>query len=120
MKEVADPRAKMLRAFRALGQQTASAGCRGCGFQGAAAEFPDPAHPARKIALAHKQQILDRFTALGHEARLRSPETLASQLLLLMDGAWVAARIFGPKSPAARVADAARALIAAHSTRRKG
>jgi hypothetical protein len=34
-----------------------------------------------------------------------------------MDGAWVAARIFGPKNPAARVADAARALIAAHSSR---
>lgn len=118
MADAPDARARMLRAFRALGRQATNPTCRGCGFQGAAAEFPDPAHPAHKVALAHKRQVLERFTALGREAKLRSPEALAEQLLLLMDGAWVAARIFGSKSPAARVADAARALIAAHSTAR--
>jgi len=118
MAGVADPRARLLRAFRALGRQATSPSCRGCGFQGAAAEFPDPAHPAHKVALAHKRQILERFTALGREAKLRSPETLARQLLLLMDGAWVAARMFGPRNPAAGVAEAARALIAARSTTR--
>jgi AcrR family transcriptional regulator len=118
MAGAADPRARLLRAFRALGRQATSPSCRGCGFQGAAAEFPDPAHPAHKVALAHKRQILERFTALGREAKLRSPETLARQLLLLMDGAWVAARMFGPRSPAAAVAEAARALIAARSTTR--
>jgi AcrR family transcriptional regulator len=111
-----DARGKLIRAFRALGRQATSPGCRGCGFQGAAAEFPDPAHPAHKVALAHKRQVLERFATLGREARLRSPETLAQELLLLMDGAWVAARIFGPRNPAARVAQAARALIAAHSS----
>jgi AcrR family transcriptional regulator len=92
-----------------------SPSCRGCGFQGAAAEFPEAAHPAHKVALAHKHQVLERFSALGREAKLRSPEGLAEQLLLLMDGAWVAARMFGPKNPAARVAEAAQALIDAHS-----
>jgi AcrR family transcriptional regulator len=116
MAEVADPRAKLVRAFRALGRQATSPTCRGCGFQGAAAEFPDPAHPVHKVALAHKRQVLERFTALGRQARLRSPETLAAQLLLLMDGAWVAARMFGPRNPAARVAEAAQALIDARST----
>lgn len=110
-----DPRAKLLRAFRALGRQATSPSCHGCGFQGAAAEFPDPAHPAHKVALAHKRQVVERFTALAREARLRAPEALAEQLLLLMEGAWVAARVFGPRNPAARVAEAARALIAAHS-----
>lgn len=113
-----DPRAKLLRAFRALGRQATSPSCRGCGFQGAAAEFPDPAHPVHKVALAHKRQVLERFTALGREAKLRSPETLARQLLLLMDGAWVAARMFGPRNPAKGVAEAAQALIAARSTTR--
>ena len=115
MAKASDPRAKLVRAFRALGRQATSPSCLGCGFQGAAAEFPDAAHPAHKVALAHKRQVLERFTALGREAKLRSPEALAGQLLLLMDGAWVAARMFGPKNPAARVAEAARALIAAHS-----
>jgi AcrR family transcriptional regulator len=111
-----DPRAKLLRAFSALGRQATSPTCRGCGFQGAAAEFPDPAHPAHKVALAHKRQVLERFTALGRQAKLRAPEALAEHLLMLMDGAWVAARVFGPRNPAARVAEAARALIAAHSS----
>jgi AcrR family transcriptional regulator len=116
MAKARDPRAKLLRAFRALGRQATSPSCRGCGFQNAAAEFPDATHPAHKVALAHKRQVLERFTALGREARLRSPETLAAQLLLLMDGAWVAARMFGPRNPAAKVAEAAEALIAAHSS----
>jgi AcrR family transcriptional regulator len=116
MSSAPDARGKLLRAFRALGRQVTGPGCHGCGFQGAAAEFPDPAHPAHKVALAHKRQVLERFAALAREARLRSPETLAEQLLLLMDGAWVAARIFGPRNPAARVAEAARALIAARSS----
>jgi hypothetical protein len=99
----------------ALGRQATSPSCRGCGRSHA--EFPDPAHPA-KVALAHKRQVLERFTALGREAKLRSPETLARQLLLLMDGAWVAARMFGPRNPAKGVAEAARALIEARSTTR--
>jgi hypothetical protein len=32
-----------------------------------------------------------------------------------MDGAWVAARMFGPHNPSAQVAAAATALIHAHS-----
>jgi hypothetical protein len=46
---------------------------------------------------------------------LRQPDVLAAQLLLLMDGAWVAARMFGPENHAGSVADAARALIASHA-----
>jgi AcrR family transcriptional regulator len=118
MAEVRDPRGKLLRAFRALGQLAASPSCHGCGFQGAAAEFPDAAHPAHQVALAHKRQVLDRLTALGRQAKLRSPGILAGHLLLLMDGAWVAARMFGPKSLAARVAQAARILIDAHAAGR--
>jgi AcrR family transcriptional regulator len=118
MARAPDAKGKLLRAFQALARKATSPHCLGCGFQSAAAEFPDPQHPGHKVALAHKQQILERFTALGREARLRAPEALAAQLLLLMDGAWVAARIFGTKSPAARVTDAAQALVEAHSAPR--
>jgi hypothetical protein len=43
-----------------------------------------------------------------------SSDGLAAQLLLPMDGAWVAARMFGPQNHATSVAEAARALINAH------
>jgi AcrR family transcriptional regulator len=111
---VEDPQARLLATFDAVGKLASSSQCLGCTFQGTAAEFPDPEHPGHRVARAHKQAVLSRFEALAREARLRDPEALAEQLLLLMDGAWVAARMFGPGNPGAQVAAAAQALIEAH------
>jgi AcrR family transcriptional regulator len=112
---VADgPRAKLLAMFDAVGRQADSPQCLGCTFQGTAAEFPDPEHPGHRVALAHTQAVLARLRGLAEDAGLRAPADLAQQLLLLMDGAWVAARMFGPHNPGVQVAAAARALIRAH------
>ncbi|MEM6430330.1 MAG: TetR/AcrR family transcriptional regulator [Deinococcota bacterium] len=108
-----DPKEKLEAIFDALRQRATSPQCLGCPFQSTAAEFPDPEHPAHRVALAHKQAILVRFTALANEAHLQEPEVLAEQLLMLMDGAWVAARMFGLENPAIHVARAARTLITA-------
>jgi AcrR family transcriptional regulator len=108
------PRAKLLAMFDAVGRQADSPQCLGCTFQGTAAEFPDPEHPGHRVALAHKQAVLARLRGLAEDAGLRAPADLAQQLLLLMDGAWVAARMFGPHNPGVQVAAAARALIRAH------
>jgi AcrR family transcriptional regulator len=111
---VDDPRARLVAMFEAIGKLANSPRCLGCTFQGTAAEFPDPEHPGHRVALAHKHAVLARFETLAREAGLRAPEELAEQLLLLMDGAWVAARMFGPDNPSVRAAAAASALIAAH------
>jgi len=58
-----------------------------------------------------KLGVLEHFRNLAREAGLHDPGGLAAQLLLLMDGAWVAARMFGQNSHPGSVADAARALI---------
>jgi AcrR family transcriptional regulator len=110
------PRAKLVAAFDAIGKLATSTRCLGCAFQGAASEFPEMDHPGHRVALAHKRAVLDRFGGLAREAGLRDPDALAAQLLLLMDGAWVAARMFGPDNHAASVADAARALIGSHAS----
>ena len=112
---VEDPRARLVAMFDAVGKLANDPQCLGCTFQGTAAEFPDPDHPGHRVALAHKQAVLARLGTLAQEADLRDPEALADQLLLLMDGAWVAARMFGPHNPSAQVAAAATALIEAHS-----
>jgi AcrR family transcriptional regulator len=111
---VDDPGARLVAMFDAVGRLADSPQCLGCTFQGAAAEFPDPEHPGHRVALAHKQAVLAAMRTLAREAGLRDPEVLADQLLLLMDGAWVAARMFGPGNPASRVAAAAAALVQAH------
>jgi len=111
---VDDPRARLLAMFDAVGKLANSPQCLGCTFQGTAAEFPDPEHPGHRVALAHKQAVRARLRTLAEHAGLREPDDLADQLLLLMDGAWVAARMFGPDNPSMQAAAAARALIEAH------
>lgn len=112
--EVEDPGDKLAAMFEAMQTLSTSPQCLGCTFQGTAAEFPDRSHPCHEVALAHKQAVRDRFKGLAAEAGLRDSGALADQLLLLMDGAWVAARMFGPDNPAAGLTAAATTLINAH------
>jgi AcrR family transcriptional regulator len=112
---VPDPKAKLRAAFEATAKLATSTRCLGCTFQAAASEFPEPEHKGHKVALEHKRRVLDRLAGLARDAGLREPDDLAAQLLLVMDGAWVAARMFGPANHAATVAEAARALIEAHA-----
>jgi AcrR family transcriptional regulator len=111
------PRAKLIAALEATAKLATSPRCLGCTFQAAASEFPDQEHSGHAVAIAHKRAVLERLTDLARAARLRDPAELATELLLLMDGAWVAARMFGPRSHARSVAGAARVLIAAHVPR---
>jgi AcrR family transcriptional regulator len=112
---VDDPTAKLIRAFEATAELATSPRCLGCTFQAAASEFPEAAHPGHRVAMDHKRRVLARLTELGHAAGLRDPGGLADQLLLLMDGAWVAARMFGPDNHAGSIVEAARTLIDAHA-----
>lgn len=100
-----------MRVFDELGNFATSPACFGCMFQLAAADFPDAEHPANRIALAHKGAVLERLGNLGAQAGSADPDALAAQLLLLMDGAFVASRMFRSSSPAAHVGPAATALI---------
>jgi AcrR family transcriptional regulator len=117
---VDDPRKKLIAAFEATAKLATSARCLGCTFQSAASEFPEYDHPGRQVALDHKRSVLGLFAGLARDAGLRDPDELAAQLLLLMDGAWVAARMFGPDNHAVSVAEAARVLIDAHATTDQG
>jgi AcrR family transcriptional regulator len=111
---VHEPKAKLVAAFEAIARLATSTRCLGCTFQAAASEFPELEHKGHQVALDHKRRVLDCFAGLARGADLRDPDRLAAHLLLLMDGAWVAARMFGPSNHAATVAEAAKVLIDAH------
>jgi AcrR family transcriptional regulator len=113
------PHEQLVHVFEALGTFATNPACFGCMFQLAAADFPDPDHPANRIALAHKTTVIDRLRDFASQAGSPDPDALAGQLLLLMDGAFVASRMFRRASPAAHVAEAARAIIKS-GTRRTG
>lgn len=110
------PRGKLLAFFQALQSYVTSPDCFGCPFINAATEYPQVDHPGHQVALAHKQSVRARFNQLAEEAGAAQPQALAQALLLLMDGAYMAARMYGasPDNPAADVAETARQLIDAH------
>ncbi len=110
---VESPRDKIIAFFRALEDLAVKPSCCGCPFLNVAVDFPDPAHPGHRVALEHKQAVRARFCELAASAGLAEPGLLADQLLLLMDGAFMAVRMFGTRNPAAQVSRAAETLIAA-------
>ncbi len=110
-----DPQRQLEAVFEGVGRLASSPACLGCTFAGAAGEFPEPEHPGHQAALAHKEAVLGRLEGLAAAAGLREPRAVAESLLLLMDGAWTAARVFGPGNHAQRAGDAAKLVMAAYT-----
>jgi len=110
-KESDSPRDKLLAFFEALQEYVTTPACYGCPFLNVATEYPQPDYPGHQVAMDHKQSVRARFHQLAKEAGARRPDQLSDQLFLLMDGAYMASRMFGPENPAAYVACAARTLI---------
>lgn len=108
-----EPLAKLRAVCARVAQIAAGSQCLGCVFQMSASEFPALDHPAHQVALAHKQAVHALLARLATQAGLPHPAMLADQLALLIDGAWIAARMFGPHNPSRSLGAAAEALIAA-------
>jgi AcrR family transcriptional regulator len=108
------PRVQLIAFFKALEKLVTSPQCYGCPFLNAVVDFPADSHPGHQVALEHKQSVRSRFRELAHQAGAHAPGVLADQLLLLMDGAFMAVRMYGVNNPAAHVAEAAEALIELH------
>lgn len=108
------PRDQLIAVFDGVSKLATSPECYGCAFINAAAEFADFTHRGHDLARLHKQAVLDRFRLMAEKGNAANPEELAAQLLMLMDGAWIQARMFGPLNAAKHVPQMARTLITAH------
>ncbi|MDT0344777.1 TetR/AcrR family transcriptional regulator [Streptomyces litchfieldiae] len=85
------PRARVLATFDALGRWMRERNPRGCGFVNAAAELPDPGHPAREVIAGQKRWLRDVLRAECASAGLAgtAADDLAEELLVLHEGATV-------------------------------
>lgn len=93
------PQAQLLTVFDYLAHWFSEPAFHGCAFTNAAIEYADPQHPFHVIAAEHKRQMQTYLEELCRAAQLPTPEALARQLLLLLDGAIVTAQIFpGPRA----------------------
>jgi AcrR family transcriptional regulator len=90
---------------------------RGCPQLNVAAEFADPAHPARRVAAAHKRELRLRLQGIAERLGVGRPDELGGQLSLLVNGAFVSSEILSPDEAVPLLRSAAQALItAAHPT----
>ena len=108
---VGSPREKIIQFFQALAEYVSQPVCFGCPFLNVAAEYPDSQYPGHQVALEHKESVRQRFYELASQAGARQPHALADQLFILMDGTYMAARMYGPNNPATHVVEAVKTLI---------
>jgi AcrR family transcriptional regulator len=81
---------------------------QGCIFVNVSMEFPLPHEPAHVAAAKNKQAIEDMVHTLAVEAGASEPRSLAKELCLIMEGAYVTRHVTGNKQTveiARRVAD---------------
>ena len=75
------------------------------------AEFADPNHPARAVALEIMHELRRRVRSLVDALEVRNPEELTEQLVMLIDGAFSSAQVFGKQGPHTYLVAAADALV---------
>lgn len=98
--------------FAAVAADVARPAFRGCPFNNASIEFPDPAHPARATAREYRSELLRRLVALAERVRPGSGDILGAQLALLIDGMYVNAAHLGADGPVASGPALARQILA--------
>jgi len=108
-----DPRAQILDYLGGLSKRSVKSGYRGCGLTNACVEYPERENPARQVSEANKRNLRKRLRSMAAEMGAADPEALGDGLLLLMEGAFISAQIFGAGGPSGAVARNADLLIAA-------
>lgn len=105
------PRDAVRAVFTAVAADLARPTFRGCAFNNASIEFPDPAHPARVAAREYRDELHRRLAALAERIRPDDGARLGAQLALLIDGMYVNAAHLGADGPAAYGPALADALL---------
>ena len=91
----ADPCAELGAIMTHVAERTTEEGYRGCPFINFSAEFPDPAHPGRRVARFTKAALRQRFLRIAESAGAAQPRVLADGLLLLVEGAYAISQTLG-------------------------
>lgn len=112
-----DPSERILSIFDLMGELTADPKYRGCAFVNASAEGRrDEKSKVSQVCIDSRSWIRGLFVELARDAGADDPEELGRQLVVLYDGAAVAASMERDLDAAGRAKTMARALIAAQTT----
>jgi AcrR family transcriptional regulator len=108
------PQERILSVFDDLGDLICGPGFRGCAFVNAAAEYPDPGHPVRRVVAEHRTWFHGLLRGLLTEAGRPPAEAdrTATMLVMLRDGLVIAGDLDDPAATRALAREAVTRLLA--------
>lgn len=100
----ATPERRLVELVREAGVRATAPGSRGCALRATLAEFPERRHPAHRVAVEHLTRARSQLCQLAAETSAPDPQRLADRVLLIIDGLYANAPIFGDDTVKAAVA----------------
>jgi AcrR family transcriptional regulator len=107
-----DPRALLEALLSGIAERIGRPAYRGCPFFNLATEFPDHDHPGRLVARGNKEELRARLAAIVAKLGVRDPNRIASQIALLINGAYVTGLVAKPADLKGDLVDGAMKLLA--------
>jgi len=106
-----DPEGELKALLEWMEERLRRPGYRGCPQLNVAAELPDPNHPARLVAAAHKVRMRRHLSAIAKRMGLKQSQEIGLQLALAFDGAFISAPFGGGQQLADTLRKTVRALV---------
>jgi AcrR family transcriptional regulator len=106
-----DPRAILEALLSGIAKRITHPAYRGCPFLNLATEFPDDNHPGRVIARRNKKEMRTRLAAVLGKLGVGDPNRTASQIALIINGAYVTGLIAQPADLRGDLSDAVMKLL---------
>ncbi len=107
-----DPRALLDALLSGIAERIGRPAFRGCPFLNLATEFPDDNHPGRVVARANKVEMRARIATIVAKLGAVDPNRTASQIALIINGAYVTGCMREPADLRDDLVDAAMKLLA--------
>jgi AcrR family transcriptional regulator len=102
---------RILSVFDTIGEYACGPGFRGCAFINAAAEYPDPSHPVRRVIAAHREWFHGVLRDLLAAGRHPDAARTATMLVMLRDGLVIAGDLDDTAGTRALVREAVARVI---------
>ena len=107
-----DPHALLEALLSEIARRIGGTAYRGCPFLNLATEFPDDNHPGRVAARANKEELRARLATVVAKLGVADPDRVASQIAMLINGAYATGLVAKPADLRGDLVDAAMKLLA--------
>ena len=107
-----DPHALLEALLSEIARRIGGPAYRGCPFLNLATEFPDDNHPGRVAARANKEELRARLATVVAKLGIADPDRVASQIAMLINGAYVTGLVAKPADLRGELVDAAMKMLA--------